>query len=95
MLQQLACTCLCLFPIPGMLSNNVRLTELLENGRIKEMSGKRPKLQLGDKSWRANAQCSEYGKHYGIKVTEVARRLGLNYSQLKKEMMRLPWWFSG
>ena len=59
MLQQLACTCLCLFAVPGTLSNNVRLTEPLENGRIKEMSDKCPNLQLGDKSWRANAQSSE------------------------------------
>ena len=95
MLQQLACTCLCLFPVPGTPSNNVRLTEPLENGRIKEMSDKHPNLQLGDKFWRAKAQCSEYGQHYCIKVTEVARRLDLNYSQLKKEMMGLPWWFSG
>ena len=64
MLQQLAYTCLCLFAVPGMLSNNVRLTEPLENGRIKEMSDKRPSLQLGDKS--CNAQCSENGQHYCI-----------------------------
>ena len=44
-------------------------------------------LQLVDKSWRSNAQYGEYRQQCCIMIIKLAKRLDLNYSHHKKEMI--------
>lgn len=48
-------------------------------------------LQLADKyykfNWRSNAQYSKYSEQFCIIVIQLARRLDLNYSNPRKEII--------